>query len=236
MEKPLAISVADAERVQRAATESDRLCMVDLKYRFAHAVEAARQFVPRPIALFGQAVGDPEPPGHWWLDPRYTTGVVYDLGPHLFDLLYWLAGEAEPVRVYAEGGALQRPGASLVDTLLTTVQFANGVRATAVIGNLGTSAFASKWFLESFGGDRSATVYDHTQSVALRHANGEIVPAALPPDRSPKGDLKWALAHFLDAVITGGTPAITAADGVRVTRMIEAALESAASGRPSRIL
>lgn len=62
LEKPLATSVADAERVQRAATASDRLCMVDLKYRFAHAVEAARRFVPHPVALVGQAVGDPEPP------------------------------------------------------------------------------------------------------------------------------------------------------------------------------
>ena len=232
LEKPMATNVADALRVQRAASSSDRKFMVDLKFRFAPAIVAAQSFVTRPLVIFGQSVGDPEPEGHWRLDPNFSDGVVYDLGPHLFDLLYCLAGRAEPVRIYAEGGALRRPGSPLVDNLVTTFKFANGVRATAIVGNSGQSGFASKWLIEVFGGDRCATVYDHAQSVSLRQAGGEIVPAELPANRSPREDLKTALRLYLEAVVSGTKPPVGAEDGVRVTRMIEAALESAASGRP----
>lgn len=232
LEKPMATSVSDALRVAAAAARSDRAFMVDFKFRFAHAARAARAFVPRPLVLFGQSVGDPEPPGHWRLDPALSAGVVYDLGPHLFDLLYWLAGEAEPVRVFAEGGALQRPGSPLVDNLIATFKYANEARATAIVGNSGQSGFASKWLIESFGGDRNATIHGHAQDLTLRHAGGELVDPALPAERSTRGDLKLALAAFLQAVAEDRTPPVGAADGVRVTRMIEAAFESAATGRP----
>jgi predicted dehydrogenase len=232
LEKPMATSVSDALRLARAAAGSDRKFMVDFKFRFAPSAVAARRFVPRPLMLFGQSVGDPEPPGHWRLDPALSLGPVYDLGPHLYDLLYWLAGEAEPVRVYAEGGALQRPGSPLVDNLVTTFQYASGARATSIIGNSGQSGFASKWLVESFGGDRNATIHDHAQAVTLRLAGGEIVPADLPEGRSTRGDLKIALESFLRALAEDRAPPVGAADGVRVTRMIEAAFESAATGRP----
>jgi predicted dehydrogenase len=232
LEKPMATSVSDALRLARAAAGSDRKFMVDFKFRFAHAAAAAREFVPRPLVLFGQAVGDPEPPGHWRLDPSLSAGVLYDLGPHLYDLLYWLAGEAEPVRVYAEGGALQRPGSPLVDNLIATFKYANEARATAIVGNSGQSGFASKWMVESFGGDRNATIHDHAQSLTLREAGGQARAADLPEARSTHGDLKIALESFLSAVASGGRPPVGAIDGVRVTRMIEAAIESAASARP----
>ena len=182
LEKPMATTVSDALRVAAAAARSPGQFMVDFKFRFAHAAAAAREFVPRPLVLFGQAVGDPEPPGHWRLDPALSAGVLYDLGPHLYDLLYWLAGEAEPVRVYAEGGALQRPGSPLVDNLIATFKYANEARATAIVGNSGQSGFASKWMVESFGGDRNATIHDHAQSLTLREAGGQ---AARPTCRRP---------------------------------------------------
>jgi predicted dehydrogenase len=232
LEKPMATSVSDALRVAAAVNRSPGKFMVDFKFRFAHAAAAARAFVPRPLMVFGQSVGDPEPPGHWRLDPALSAGVLYDLGPHLYDLLYWLAGEAEPVRVYAEGGAIQRPGSPLVDNLIATFKYANEARATAIVGNSGQSGFASKWMIESFGGDRNATIHDHAQTLTVREAGGQPVKAELPVDRSTRGDLKIALEAFVHAVATGGAPPIGAIDGVRVTRMIEGAIESAGIGRP----
>ena len=231
LEKPIATTVADALRVEQAALASDCRFTLDFKFRWTQAVATARAFVPNPLVLFGQAMGDPEPEGHWRLDPTYSAGVVYDLGPHLFDLMYWLSGESEPIRVYAEGGALMRPGHALVDNLVTTICFANGVRATTAIGNSGASGFASKWLIEAFGGDRSATIYDHVRSVSLRRASGEIVEPAPTGKGARLNDLGSALEAFLRCVIVGGTPAVGAADGVRVTRMLEAALESAGSAR-----
>jgi myo-inositol 2-dehydrogenase/D-chiro-inositol 1-dehydrogenase len=232
LEKPMALTVGDAERVAVAAARARGRFMLDLKFRFAPTVAAARRFVPRPQMLVGQAMGDPEPAGHWRLDPTHSAGVVYDLGPHLFDLLYWLAGEAEPVRVYAEGGALRRPGEPLVDSLIATIRFANEARATAILGNSGQSDVVSKWLLEVFGGDRSATIHGHGQEVALRLAGGETLPANLPADRSTRADLKRSLQCFLTAVSADRPPPIGAADGLRVTRLIEATLDSAATGRP----
>lgn len=232
LEKPMATTVSDALRVQRAAAASPGKFMVDFKFRFAHASVVSREFVQHPLTIFGQSVGDPEPDGHWRLDPRLSAGVMFDLGPHLFDLIYWLAGEAEPTRIYAEGGAIQRPGSPLVDNLITTFRFANDVRATAIVGNACQSGFASKWMLESFGGDVSATIYDHAQSVSLRRAGGEIVPASIPDGRSTRDDLKRAFFSFITAVVNGTAPPVGAADGVRATRMIEAAIDSATSGRP----
>ncbi len=64
LEKPMATNLADALRVQRAAAASDRTFMVDLKFRFAPAIVAAQSFVTRPLVVFGQSMGDPEPEGH----------------------------------------------------------------------------------------------------------------------------------------------------------------------------
>ena len=115
--------------------------------------------------------------------------------------------------------------------VVPTVCFANQTRATAIIGCAGQSGFVSKWLLECFGGDHSATVHEHGQAVVLRHAGGEVAPADLPTEISTHADLRRSLESFLRAVIDNRRPPVGSDDGLRVTRMIEAALESAASGQ-----
>jgi myo-inositol 2-dehydrogenase/D-chiro-inositol 1-dehydrogenase len=228
LEKPLATNIADALRVQEAVRAAKGKFMLDLKFRFAPALGAARDFVTQPMMIFGQAVGDPIPAGHWRKNPKMANGIIYDLGPHLYDLMYWFA-RAEPVRIFTEG--IPDAESGLIDNAITTFHFANGARAVAMFGTAGQSAFTSKWLIELFGGDRNATVHAHAQEAVLRVVGGEVTRPTLPEGRSTGGDLGIALNAFLRAIVEDTDPPVSIEDGVRVTRMIDAALRSVESGQ-----
>jgi predicted dehydrogenase len=102
LEKPVALSVEDAGRVERAVTDA----------RVASIVFFTRRFVPETIAWLGQAAEQGEwdcgraefaasifTPGNPFADSpwRHTKGALWDIGPHALSMLWPTLGEVTSV-------------------------------------------------------------------------------------------------------------------------------------------
>jgi len=118
-DKPLAFSSAEADEIAEALRGYDRVHQMTLQNRFLPATMRAKQLVDegflgepisfRAVYLHSGSV-DRDKPLSWKLDRRMGGGgVLYDLGPHVLDLIFHLIGE--PERVFAETGILfeERP-------------------------------------------------------------------------------------------------------------------------------
>ena len=109
LEKPLAFTVADAEAVADAADAAGVATHLMLTYRFTDPVRAFLEEVSRSrIAYFrsawigGGALGGPFATP-WRREPG---AVLFDLGPHTFDLAELAAGPIRELRAAEAGGVL----------------------------------------------------------------------------------------------------------------------------------
>jgi myo-inositol 2-dehydrogenase/D-chiro-inositol 1-dehydrogenase len=112
-QKPMALTLADADRVVVAADASDRVLQYGFMLRFTPPLPELRELV------VGGAIGDViaaraaifgwEPSADWFYDKRTGGGVILDTMIHFADLVRWLVGEVE--RVHADGGAYVLDGA-----------------------------------------------------------------------------------------------------------------------------
>ena len=135
VDKPLAASVADAQRLADAAAARGVVASVFHNRRWDGDFVTLRRLVS------GGALGDlvlvesrldrwrPEvDPGKWreGAAPEDAGGVLFDLGPHLIDQVLELLGPARSV--YAELQRL-RPGAEVEDDIFLALEHSSGGRS-----------------------------------------------------------------------------------------------------------
>jgi len=107
LEKPIAGSVAEAERLAGAVADAGVGSLVVLSYRFADAtrdfLEQARTFAAaggRGCFISGAFLGGPFSQSPW----RQERGVLLDVGPHIIDLLDAALGPVENIRAHTGPG------------------------------------------------------------------------------------------------------------------------------------
>ena len=118
-EKPLALNLADAREMLRAAEEAGVKHMICFNYRFVPAVQLAKKLVQEGRlgriyhfrAWFLQDwIVDPDFPLVWRLDKKVAgSGAHGDLGAHLIDLAHFLIGDMEEVVGMSETFIRERP-------------------------------------------------------------------------------------------------------------------------------
>ena len=118
-EKPLALTLADAKEMLRAAEAAGVKHMIGFNYRFAPAVQLAKKLVEEGRlgriyhfrAVFLQDwIVDPDFPLVWRLDKTVAgTGAHGDLGAHLIDLAHYLVGGIAEVIGMSETFIKERP-------------------------------------------------------------------------------------------------------------------------------
>ncbi len=136
-EKPMALSVEDARRVGAAAVASGRVYVVDHVIRYnpiITAVEKLREeglVGPLQRFSFENAASDEFlQPDHWFWNPDVSGGILLEHGVHFFDVAAQLIGA--PAREVQAMGSRRPDGR--VDTVVATVEHANGVVATHAHG------------------------------------------------------------------------------------------------------
>jgi myo-inositol 2-dehydrogenase/D-chiro-inositol 1-dehydrogenase len=222
IEKPMALSIAECRRIEAAAKTARVALSVNFKFRMAPAVLAARQFVPRPRATFGQLAMNRMQDDIWVRDPVRGGGVILATACHVLDMIYWL-NQSEPVRVYAEGED---------DAAAVTVRFANGAIASLLLADAGENPFPGKWLHEIFDGSRSAVLYDHFRQV--RFAGADAVPFT-PGNELGADGTYGVLEDFICAIRLGREPSITARDGIRATLLALKIHDALRSGQPQEV-
>lgn len=121
-EKPLALTLADAREMLRAAEDAGVTHMVGFNYRFSPAVRLAKKLIDS--GRLGQIyhfrawflqdwIMDPQFPLVWRLQKEVAgSGSHGDLGAHLIDLAHYLVGDMQEVIGMSETFIKERPIAS----------------------------------------------------------------------------------------------------------------------------
>lgn len=97
VEKPIAMSLADAEEMARSAAQSGRIFMVahvlEFWPEYAHVRDMTRKGVwGRPLALEATRLSAPPGWSTWLKDPELSGGVIVDLSVHDFEYANTLLG------------------------------------------------------------------------------------------------------------------------------------------------
>jgi len=226
VEKPLAQSVADAERAVEAAARAGRVLMVDHLLEFHPGLNRLKE-----IADSGE-LGDI----HYIYGNRLNLGklradenALWSLGAHDVSVLLRLAGE-EPVEWSARGECYMHPGVE--DVVFAFLRFPSGLaahlhlswldphkeRRFTVVGAKRMATFDDmelerKLTVYDKGFDESAEGYGEyiTRSGDIWHPR---VPNAEP--------LRLAAGHFVECIARGATPRSDGESGLRVVRVLEA--------------
>ena len=140
LEKPLARSAEDGERIVAAWRRSGAVCAIGYQWRSLEIVDRARDAlggVP-PGMLVSRGFGPTEPgrgdltgaaTGSWFADRRASGGILFELASHDIDLQVSLAGSAARVQGAGASGLLALRGRAdrdLDDAVAVVIEYASG--------------------------------------------------------------------------------------------------------------
>jgi myo-inositol 2-dehydrogenase/D-chiro-inositol 1-dehydrogenase len=223
-EKPMALTLEDADRAISAAAEAGVALQVGFNRRFADDFAAAHD------AIVAGRIGTPQLLRSLTRDPGISAEVAARVKPwtifnetliHDFDTLCWLNPGARVTEVYAQAGALIHPqyaDAGYLDTAVVQLRFDNGAFGTAEAS-----------FQAVYGYDVRGEIFG---------SDGVLLAGKSPEEA---GQLNTELFHdaytaqFADFVehVQAGTPPTVTGDDARVALEIAlAAAESVRTGAP----
>jgi predicted dehydrogenase len=238
LEKPIALSVEDADAIIRAGETSGRILMVGMVLRFwPEYVELQRRVsageLGRPVAASTHRLSPPADWNDWMADPAQSGGTAVDLMIHDLDQLNWLLGT--PRRVFAREPApghvvavIEYDGAAAhVEASMAmpgSYPFSSNIR---VLCEVGVAEYAFSAAPADGGGNIGAVTA--ARGLRLFPAAGE--PVTVPVESTDP----WGpeLEEFVRCVEAGDPPAQGTGEQAReALRVALAVNRSIGSGRP----
>jgi predicted dehydrogenase len=239
LEKPVALTLEDADAIAAAADASGRVLMVGHVLRFVTEIVELRRVIDsgelgRPLAANAIRLSPPADWNDWMLDPARSGGTLVDLAIHDFDVLAALLGPARHVhaRAVADGRhvsalvAHERGEGTVAAShaMPATYPFTAGLRVLCERGVLEHRFIAG-------AGDEVADS-DVVSVLEIHPAGGQ------PRTFSAPGDDPWQaeIERFLDCVELGTPPADGTVDQARAALAVAlAARRSLESGLPEAV-
>ncbi len=223
VEKPVAIRSAEVERLMHAAAGSDRVVIPAMCVRWWPGWSDLKRMVDdgrygRVLhARFERLGAAPGWSSDFYGDESRSGGAVFDLHVHDADFARYLLGM--PHAVFSSGGR------SHIHTLAV---YSDGVSVSVEGGWVNDPSFEFRMaYRVEF--ERAAVTFDSRRSPAMRIHRGGTIDEPDIGTRSGFDEQARAVCSSLHGNSEHGFP--TLADALAVTRLIEAELESAASGR-----
>ncbi|MET0943091.1 MAG: Gfo/Idh/MocA family oxidoreductase [Mesorhizobium sp.] len=223
VEKPIALTVKDAERAVAAAEASGRIFMVGHVLRFHPAFEKLKELIDTDQLgtiryIHSHRLG---------LGKFHTENdALWDLAPHDLSMILAITG-TEPVEIRGEGAALLD---HLSDFAHLHMRFPNGLRSHLFASRLnpyrerrltvvGTKAMAVFDDVEPW--ERKLAVYHH----AVWQDSGQWAFTLNEPSYVPVEEgmpLTRQLQHFISCIETRETPRTGGEEAIRVLRILTA--------------
>jgi predicted dehydrogenase len=226
VEKPLAQSVADAERALAAAAHSGRTLMVGHLLEYHPGIEMLKELADsgelgeRIYYIYGNRLNLGK--------LRADENALWSLGAHDVSVLLRLAGE-EPWEVSAHGASYVREGVE--DVVFCFLRFPSGLsahlhlswldphkeRRFTIVGSRRMATF------DDMALEGKVKVYDKGFDEDAR-GYGEYITRSgdiFAPRIANTEPLRIECQHFVDCILSGTAPRSDGASGLRVVRVLE---------------
>lgn len=235
VDKPLAATESDGERIARAAEAASATCAVGMNLRFHPGVLELRRLVTTAElgelrvaeAWFGYDLRRWRP----GTDYRASYSARAELGGgivldaiHELDYLMWLFGPVESVS--AETATLSDLEVDVEDTALAVLRFAAGPMATVALDFHSPVYRRGCVLVGSAGVARWSWEEEH---VVVRGSEGEERRLDVPAGPAPT--YAALVEDFVRAADLGGSPRCPVGEGLATLRVAEAIKRAAATGR-----
>ncbi len=248
-EKPMAMTVAEAEKMEVAAKRAKRTLMLNFSFRFTNASFALKQQVDSGVIgdiYFGRTVwhrrrGMPRFGGWFGIKELSGGGPLIDLGVHRIDLALWLMGHPEPVSVSGstynviarEKARIEKKTFTVEDLACGLVKFKNG--ATLIVeASWALNTNENEHMITALYGDKGGIVqknvgggYEFVGEVYTEEGGNlftkKLDQAVVPAPTS--------CAEFIASIREKRVPIACAAEGVKVQKILNGLYTSAATGR-----
>jgi len=225
VEKPLAQSVADAQRVVDAAEKAGKLLMVGHLLEYHPGVHMLKDLAESGelgeiFYIYGNRLNLGQ--------LRSDENALWSLGAHDVSVVLSLAGE-EPIEVSAHGESYMRPGVE--DVVFCFMRFPSGLtahlhlswldphkeRRFTVVGSKKMATF------DDMAREGKITVYDKGFDEAPQGYGEYIMRSGdiAMPTISSVEPLRLECQHFIDAISTGTAPRSDGQSGLRVVSVLE---------------
>lgn len=246
VEKPMAVSSAEAQRMVDTAKKCKKLLMVDQSQRLFPAHIKAKEVLDSGImgkilvvnGTFGHS--GPEnwsPTGKWFFRKKEARfGAMADLGVHKADLIRYLAGK-EITEVSAYMGRLEKKRSDVEDNYVCCFKFSDGTMGTMTASWTIKGAQANYTYFHCANG--TLHVSDERDRPLVAHLVNpvcEIVFKPPPPRATYPG--AWGMdtgGGFVRAVLGLEEPFCTGVEGKKSLDVILAAEKSALTGRSVKV-
>ena len=251
-EKPMAMTVREAQRMLEAGKKARRNLMINFSYRFSDMSYALKQQVEAGVVgdiYFGRTVwhrrrGVPGFGGWFGQKELAGGGPLIDLGVHRLDLALWLMGYPDPVSVTGATHSViaskmarkQRKKFSVEDLGCGLVKFANGatlmVEASWAL-NINEPEHMVTLLCGTKGGLVQKNVgggYEFAAEVYTEEG-GNLYTKTLDEALTPAPS---AYSEFVSSILEKRQPMATGEEGLKVMKILEGIYRSAKTGREVR--
>jgi len=240
LEKPMAVTAAECEVIGESAARAGVKLQIGFMRRFDEGFLRAKEILAsgelgRVMKIKSTGRG-PGPPSPWMYDLQRSNGIIAEGNSHDLDTLRWFTG-SEAVSVYAQAENFKCPDArqahpDFYDNVLALLRFADGTLAE--VDGTCPCHYGYDARVEILCEKGMLLVGSVTQQgVTQVSVDGEVSAQAVKSWRGLFKDAYLAeMEHFIQCILQGGTPRVTAEDGRRAVEMVVAVNRSLTSGQP----
>lgn len=246
IEKPLAMTLEEADAMIAAAKANNRLLMYAEELCFAPKYERVRKLVGEgavgQVYMMKQAEKHSGPHSDWFYDVNQSGGgVLMDMGCHGLAWFRWMLGGNPKIKsVFSTMNTFLHKGRTKgEDHSITTVEFEGGILGVAEnswakhggmddrVEVYGTGGVC---YADLFIGNSALTYSEKGYGYAMEKAGSTQGWTFTIFEEAFNQGYPQELQHFIRCVRDGEKPLVTAEDGRAVLEMMYAAYESARTG------
>ncbi|MFN8418578.1 MAG: Gfo/Idh/MocA family oxidoreductase [Anaerolineae bacterium] len=237
-EKPTSLSLASTDEMIAAVEKAGVIFQVGFMRRFDRACAAAKKrieegVIGRPVTI--RSIGrDPYRTSLEYADPNISGGLIVDMGIHDFDLIRWLMND-DVDRVYSEAASLVYPELLTVgdvDNAMIVLKFKQGGLGNVEVSRTAIYGYDIQCEIIGSEGTLQVGYLQETPLLVLNKAGvtHDVVPHF--PQRFGPAYVAQ-IEHFIDCLVSGKQPLVTAHDA---RKALQIGLAAALSQREERVV
>lgn len=227
-EKPLAISLEQAQEMTREAHRVHKLLLTAFKFRFFEEVLAAKALLEKESLgrilsfriMFGGYI---DMTGSWYGRKEISGGgIIIDNGPHAIDLVRYLFGDIESAT--ATVGHFQNMEVEDTAQIICVLKD----NSKGVIDLSWSTSIPAKSYLEIYGED--GTILLDTGGMSYKFKTWDDWKR-VNNQKSIKEAFALQIDHFVQAILTQNPVVVVNEDGLKAQEIIEAIYDSSGENK-----